>query len=90
MRKDVVVESVNQLIKALDQYQEELQKNSQILENAAAACDAAMGNGEIAKKQIARLYDALKELEKTVSLAQSVSEALILKREQAIEIYNES
>lgn len=90
MSKDLVVESIDRLIKAVNQYQEELRYNAQILENAANACDAAMGNGEIAKKQIARLHDALKEIEKTAELAQSVSEALIWERKQAVEIYNES
>ena len=56
------IESLEILIKAVQDYQNDLQLNRQILVNAANVCDAAMGNDDIAKKHIARLYEALEEV----------------------------
>ena len=77
-------ESLDLLIKAVREYQEELQTNRQILVNAANVCDAAMGSDEIAKKHIARLYNALEELKKTSIVAAEVAEALVQDRDNAM------
>lgn len=89
MSKHLVVESLDILIKAVQEYQEELQINRQILTNAANVCDVAMGSDDIVKKHIARLNEALDELQKTSQLASDVAEALIEDRRRAIEVYED-
>lgn len=83
------IESLDTLIKAVQTYQTELQTNRQILVNAANVCDAAMGSDDIVKKHIARLNEALGELDKTATLAEEVAEALIEDRRKAIEVYED-
>ena len=83
------IESLDTLIKAVQTYQTELQMNRQILVNAANVCDAAMGSDDIVKKHIARLNEALGELDKTATLAEEVAEALIEDRRKAIEVYED-
>ena len=82
-------ESLEILIKAVQDYQNDLQLNRQILVNAANVCDIAMGNDDIAKKHIARLYEALEELEKTSQIAADVAEALIEDKRRAIGVYED-
>lgn len=89
MSEHLVVESLDILIKAVQKYQEELQTNRQILINAANVCDAAMGSDDIVKKHIARLNEALVELQKTSQLASDVADALIEDRRRAIDVYND-
>lgn len=83
------IESLEILIKAVQEYQNELQLNRQILVNAANVCDAAMGSDDIAKKHIARLNEALEELEKTSQIAANVAEALLEDKRRAIEVYED-
>ena len=83
------IESLDTLIKAVQTYQTELQMNRQILVNAANVCDAAMGSDDIVKKHIARLNEALGELDKTATLAEEVAEALIEDRRKASEVYED-
>lgn len=89
MSEHLVVESLDILIKAVQKYQEELQTNRQILINAANVCDAAMGSDDIVKKHIARLNEALVELQKTSQLASDVADALIEDRRRAIDVYDD-
>lgn len=83
------IESLDTLIKAVQTYQNELQTNKQILVNAANVCDAAMGSDDIVKKHIARLNEALEELDKTATLAADVAEALAEDRRKAIAVYED-
>lgn len=83
------IESLDTLIKAVQTYQEELQTNRQILENAANVCDVAMGSDDIVQKHIARLNEALEELKKTSQIAEDVAEALLEDRRKAIEVYED-
>lgn len=89
MSEHLVIESLDILIKAVQKYQEELQTNRQILINAANVCDAAMGSDDIVKKHIARLNEALVELQKTSQLASDVADALIEDRRRAIDVYDD-
>lgn len=57
--------------------------------NAANVCDAAMGSDDIAKKHIARLYEALEELEKTSQIAADVADALLEDKKRAIDVYED-
>lgn len=82
-------EALEKLIKAVNVYREELEKNRQILENAANVCDAAMGNDAIAKKYIAQLKEALEELKKTSDLASDVAVALVKEKRRAIDVYED-
>ncbi len=81
------VESLDSLIREIWVYQQELRQNYQILINAAAAYDMAVGSDDISKKQIASLEEALKKLEKTSELAELVMEELLKERKEAIAIY---
>lgn len=85
--KQLDVESLDLLIKAVETYQEELATNRQILVNAANVCDAAMGSDDIAKKQIARLTDGLEKLKKTSQVASQVAQALRDDRKKAIDVF---
>lgn len=83
------VESLDILIKAVQNYQDELLTNRQILENAANVCDVAMGSDDIVKKHIERLNEALEELKKTSQIAESVAEALLEDKRKAIDVYED-
>lgn len=83
------IESLETLIKAVQDYQDELLTNRQILENAANVCDIAMGSDDIVKKHIARLNEALEELKKTSQIAEEVTEALLEDKRKAIEVYED-
>ncbi len=83
------IESLDILIKAVQEYQTDLATNKQILLNAANVCDAAMGNDAIAQKHIARLNETLEELQKTAQIAADVASALIEDRRRAIEVYED-
>ena len=83
------IESLETLIKAVQDYQDELLTNRQILENAANVCDIAMGSDDIVKKHIARLNEALEELKKTSQIAEEVAEALLEDKRKAIEVYED-
>lgn len=83
------IESLDILIKAVQEYQTDLATNKQILLNAANVCDAAMGSDAIAQKHIARLKETLEELQKTAQIAADVAAALIEDRRRAIEVYED-
>lgn len=83
------IESLDILIKAVQEYQTDLSTNKQILLNAANVCDAAMGSDAIAQKHIARLNETLEELQKTAQIAADVAAALIEDRRRAIEVYED-
>lgn len=87
MNGHINIESLDMLIKAVNEYQTELSYNKQILLNAAIVCDAAMGSDDLAKKHIAKLNDALEELQKTAQVVSNVVEALIEDRRNAIAVY---
>ena len=80
------IESLDTLIKAVQEYQVELATNKQILHNAANVCDAAMGSDAIVQKHIARLNKTLEELQKTAQIAEDVANALIEDRQRAIDV----
>ena len=83
------IESLDTLIKAVEEYQVDLQMNRQLLVNAANVCDAAMGSDDIAKKHIARLNEALEELKKTSQIAADVAAALLEDKRRAIAVYED-
>lgn len=76
MSNHLETDSLQTLIKAVENYREELEVNKKILVNAADVCDAAMGSDDIAKKHIAKLNEALGELDKTSKIAEEVAKAL--------------
>jgi len=86
MGNQLDVESLNTLIQAIQKYKEELELNKKILLNAADVCDQASGSDDKAKKHIARLHEALLELDKTVQLSEDVAAALIADRNLAISV----
>ncbi len=89
MAEYMEIESLETLIKAVQDYQDDLYSNRQILVNAANVCDAAMGNDDIAKKHIAKLYEALEKLKKTSEIASDVAEALLEDKRRALETYED-
>lgn len=89
MAEHTEIESLDILIKAVQEYQTDLATNKQILLNAANVCDAAMGSDAIAQKHIARLNETLEELQKTAQIAADVAAALIEDRRRAIEVYED-
>lgn len=88
MGKILKIDSLDLVINAVGKYQEELQKNSKILKNAADALDVAIGSEDMAKKNIARLNAAMEELKKASDIAEEVKEALVVQKNAAIECYN--
>lgn len=89
MANHLEVDALDTLIKAVQKYKDELEVNRRILVNAADVCDQAMGSDDIAKKHIARLNEALQELDKTVQISEDVAEALIADRNLAISVYED-
>jgi Na+-transporting NADH:ubiquinone oxidoreductase subunit NqrC len=83
------IESLDILIKAVQEYQADLATNKQILLNAANVCDVAMGSDAIAQKHIARLNETLQELQKTAQIASDVAAALIEDRRRALDTYED-
>ena len=83
--KMLETDSLDILIKAVQDYQSELDTNRQILINAANICDEAMGNDEISRKHITQLNEALKELEKTSMIVSNVADTLIRDRKIALD-----
>lgn len=83
------IDSLDTLIKAVETYREDLATNRQMLVNAGDACDMAMGSDDIVKKQLAKLNEALEELDKTAKLAEEVTEELIADRTKAIQVYED-
>lgn len=83
------IESLDILIKAVQDYHETLEINRKILINAANVCDAAMGSDAIAQKHIAQLNETLKELEKTAKIASEVATALIEDKIRALRAYED-
>lgn len=82
--KQLDIDSLDRLIFAVGEYQESLTRNRQILVNAANVCDQAMGSDAIAKKHIAKLKEALKELTITSVTVANVAAALREDRRLAI------
>lgn len=82
-------DSLDMLIKAVEEYQEDLETNKQILVNAANVCDQAMGSDDLAKKYIGRLNEALEELNRTAQIAANVTMELIADRAEAMETYED-
>lgn len=82
-------ESLDILIKAVQEYQNDLATNQQILVNAANVCDSAMGSDAIAQKHIARLNEALVELKKTSQIAADVVAALLEDKRRALDVYED-
>ena len=80
------IEALDTLIKAVQDYQEKLEVNKKILSNAANVCDQAMGSDAIVKKHIAKLEEAMVELNKTSQIASDVAEALIKDRNLAVSV----
>lgn len=80
------IEALDTLIKAVQDYQEKLEVNKKILSNAADVCDQAMGSDDIVKKHIAKLEEAMVELNKTSQIASDVAEALINDRNLAVSV----
>lgn len=85
MGKQLDIEALDTLIKAVQEYQVSLDTNRQILINAANVCDQAMGSDEIAKKHIGKLNEALEELKKTSQMASEVAIQLIEDRRRAMD-----
>lgn len=79
-------ESMDILINAVQKYQEELQTNKLILQEAADVCDVAMGSDDIVKKHISRLEEALTELDKTSQIVEAVAKALLEDKRHAIDV----
>ena len=80
------IKALNTLIKAVQDYQEKLEVNKKILSNAANVCDQAMGSDAIVKKHIAKLEEAMVELNKTSQIASDVAEAFINDRNLAVSV----
>lgn len=79
-------EALGNLIKAVQEYQNDLATNYQILSNAANVCDVAMGSDSVSAKHIANLYSALEYLSKTAQVAEDVAQALIADKIKADDI----
>ena len=71
------LEAFQKMVKALDDYRDELVTQKTILKNAADVCDVAMGSDEIAQKYIQKLDIALEELNKTVEVAENTESVLL-------------
>lgn len=89
MVKYMCPEDLEELIKAVRNYQEKLVINRKVLVNAGNICDQAMGSDDIVKKHLAQLNEALLELDKTISIAHEVEEKLRDDWQRAIIVYDD-
>lgn len=80
------LEAFQKMVKALDDYRDELVTQKTILKNAADVCDVAMGSDEIAQKYIQKLDIALEELNKTVEVAENTESVLLEHIKKILEI----
>ena len=80
------LEAFQKMVKALDDYRDELVTQKTILKNAADVCDVAMGSDEIAQKYIQKLDIALEELNKTVEVAENTASVLLEHIKKILEI----
>lgn len=76
-------EALGNLIKAVQEYKNDLATNYQILSNAANVCDVAMGSDAVSAEHIAKLYEALEYLNKTAQIAEDVAQVLIADKVEA-------
>ena len=88
--KQLDIDSLQLLIKAVTNYQEKIVGNYQMIQNAANLCDQAMGSDAISRKQIEKLNEAANELIKTSEKAKQMAEELIADYKSAQEIYDMS
>lgn len=86
MGKQLETESLEKLIGAVEKYIGELETHKTTLQNAANICDQAMGSDVIAQRHIAKLEEALQELNKTSVKADKVLEALKTDLQHAIDV----
>lgn len=70
-------EDLQALLKAINEYRGDLEKNFIILRNAANVCDDTMGSDDLSKRHIANLEEALKELNKAAQIAEEAAQAVI-------------
>ena len=82
----VELEAFQKMVKALDDYREELTTQKGILKNAANVCDMAMGSDEIAEKAIRKLDIVLEELDETSKVAEETESDLLEHMKRIIEI----
>lgn len=82
----VELEAFQKMVKALEDYREELTTQKRILKNAADVCDMAMGSDEVAERAIRKLDIALEELDKTSKVAEQTESALLEHMKKLIEI----
>ncbi len=88
--KQLDIDSLQLLIKAVTNYQEKIVGHYQMIQNAANLCDQAMGSDAISRKQIEKLNEAANELIKTSEKAKQMAEELIADYKSAQEIYDMS
>jgi|GEM_PF-1181172 len=70
-------DAVRDLIKAVNDYREEIYTNKRFLLNAANVCDQVMGSDSISERKIARLNEALLLLDQaTEAIIQEAIELL--------------
>lgn len=89
MAEHYETDSIDKLIKAVNDYQDDLTTNQTTLTNAANVCDLAMGSDAIAKKHIERLNKALELLKKTSEIAIRVVQELNNDRAKAVDVYDD-
>ena len=82
----VELEAFQKMVKALDDYREELTTQKRILKNAANVCDMAMGSDDVAEKAIRKLDIALEELDETLKVAEETESDLLEHMKRIIEI----
>lgn len=77
------------LIGQVQEYQNKLNDNKIIMQNAANICDQAMGSDDISKKYIKKLNDAIKKLDEAIKTTVDVMKALSADLHNAEGVYND-
>lgn len=82
------VESIEQLIKAVENYQEQLRQYCSVLNGAGNICNTVMGNDNISKKYIENLENTVIQLQGLNDMADDIINSLIREKNEAIDIYD--
>lgn len=81
------IESYSEVLNALKEYSAGLISDRDVLANAAACCDLAMGSDDISKTYIEALNIALKDLDVAIGLCDDLIPEIDDKLQELIEIY---
>lgn len=84
-RAQLDIDALEILIQAIREYLSELKVNYDYLQQAAGACQMAMGNDELGRMMVEKMEEALEGLRITAEEAQDVANKMVSELRRAME-----